>query len=68
MGSPGGRFPFPGPPPTTWITEVPMGSIITATAVLLTHMLRKAAARMNPPTSFRGDVPTAAMIPKAIRR
>ena len=39
-----------------------------AVAVLLTHMLRKAALTMKPPTTASGRVPTAETTVSAIRR
>ncbi len=35
---------------TSGITDIPMGSIITVVAVLLTHMLSAAVPSMKPPT------------------
>ena len=44
-----------------------MGSIITAVAVLLTHMLRNAALPMKPATTAAGEGPTAPTTVRAIR-
>jgi len=53
---------------TSSMTERPMGSIMTAVAVLLTHMLRKAVASMKPATSRTGWVPTQRTSWRAMRR
>lgn len=45
-----------------------MGSIMTAVAVLDTHMDRKPVASMKPSTSILGLVPTASTVSSAIRR
>lgn len=45
-----------------------MGSITRVVAVLLTHMLRKPVAIMNPPMSRTGLVPTASTVSSAMRR
>jgi hypothetical protein len=49
-------------------TEIPIGSIITVVAVLLTHIDSPAVASMNPPTIRRGRVPTARSVSSATRR
>ena len=49
-------------------TDIPMGSIMTAVAVLETHMLMNPVAIMNPPISWRGLVPTSNTVASAIRR
>ena len=48
--------------------ERPIGSIITAVAVLLTHMLIIAVATMKPAIRFTGLVPSARMMLSAMRR
>ena len=49
-------------------TDTPMGSIITAVAVLETHMLRNAVASMNPATIWAGLVPITRTVRRAILR
>ena len=53
---------------TSSATDNPIGSIISAVAVLLTHMLRNAAAIMNPARIAYGCGPILAMMRKARRR
>jgi hypothetical protein len=60
------------PAPRRWFftrstTEAPIGSIITAVAVLETHMLMRAVASMNPAINRRGLVPTIAIVTSAMR-
>jgi hypothetical protein len=45
-----------------------MGNIISAVAVLLTHMLRKAQLAMTPATIERGLAPRSRMLDNAMRR
>src|SRR3546814_3999290 len=49
-------------------TDRPIGNIMIAVAVLLTHMLRKPVAIMRPAICLRGLLPMASKIFKAIRR
>ena len=53
---------------TSAMTESPIGSIMTAVAVLDTHIERKPVATMNPSTSCFGCVPTRRTVRSAIRR
>ena len=46
----------------------PMGTMITAVAVLLTHMVMNALASMRPKTIWLGLVPTARIMRRATRR
>src|SRR5690606_39656479 len=48
-------------------TDRPMGSIMIAVAVLLTHMLMKAVAIMKPPIWWLGLLPTASNTLSAMR-
>ena len=49
-------------------TDTPIGIIITAVAVLETHMDRNPVAIMNPATTPPGLVPMALTVTRAIRR
>ena len=53
---------------TSISTEMPMGSIITAVAVLETHMERKPVAIMNPAISADGLEPIMRRVSRATRR
>ena len=53
---------------TSASTEVAMGSIISAVAVLDTHIDRKAVASIRPSTIRRGCSPTRLSVRRAIRR
>src|SRR5690554_8125212 len=50
------------------ITDKPIGSIMIAVAVLLTHILRKAVASMIPAICRFGFSPIARKVSSAIRR
>ena len=50
------------------ISDIPIGSIISAVAVLLTHMLRNADAAMIPPITAPGRVPNRRTVSSAMRR
>ena len=61
----------PSPEPilvTSSSTDTPIGSIITAVAVLDTHMDRKPVATMNPATIWEGLVPMTFTVSSAMRR
>ena len=49
-------------------TDTPIGSIITAVAVLETHMDKKPVATMNPATIWVGLVPMIFTVSRAMRR
>ena len=59
--------PFSWPWVTTETTDMPMGSIMMAVAVLLTHMLMKPVAIMNPAICLLGSEPTFARMFRAMR-
>ena len=52
---------------TTDATEMPMGSIMMAVAVLLTHMLMKPVANMKPAICILGQEPTLLRMSRAMR-
>lgn len=60
--------PLPPSSEASMRTETPIGSIITAVAVLDTHMLRKPVAIMNPAMTRVERVPIARTVSSAIRR